>query len=641
MKKIFKNYVIDICLLVCFMYLEILFQIHIFHELSFDIIYPFLFGCSVIMLLLFIVHLFGGKAGKVLSAVFLVFMIIVFLIQMIYYDKFKVFTSIFSVFHGTEQVLGFGSEIKDSILKNIDLIFLCFIPLIMYLLVLVKFDLRKIHFKEGCIRVITASLFYLTGILCLMIPHSGMEPTLELYLNNRPSIMVMKRFGVITSFRLQLREMVIEFDNRAIKKTVMPFNNTKFDETEVNQMDIDFSSLIASESDSMIKDMHQYFANQKATLKNEYTGMFKDYNLIMITAEAFSDYAIDEQLTPTLYKMKTEGFDFKNFYNPLWEVSTSDGEYVNVMGLYPKPGVWSFSQSYGHELPFVLARQYQKLGVETFAYHNHYYNYYDRDLTHAYLWENYKGLGNGLDVKATWPESDLEMIQKTSDEYMQLDRFHTYFMSVSGHLNYTWTGNTMSSKNHEAVADLNMSELSKGYLAAQIELDKAMEQLLKDLERYDHLDDTLIVIAADHYPYGLEKENIEELSGRKIEDDFDLYKSTLIMYAPSMKESIEVDTICSSIDILPTVSNLLGFEYDSRLLMGVDIFGDQMPLVVLADGSFMNGEVKYDAQNSKAVFLDKRISETRLKSLYEKAAKKLEMSAWILEKDYYRSLYLK
>jgi|GEM_PF-4832844 len=245
MKKILKNYVIDICLLVCFMYLEILFQIHIFHELSFDIIYPFLFGCSVIMLLLFIVHLFGGKAGKVLSAVFLVFMIIVFLIQMIYYDKFKVFTSIFSVFHGTEQVLGFGSEIKDSILKNIDLIFLCFIPLIMYLLVLVKFDLRKIHFKEGCIRVITACLFYLTGILCLMIPHSGMEPTLELYLNNRPSIMVMKRFGVITSFRLQLREMVIEFDNRAIKKTVMPFNNTKFDETEVNQMDIDFSSLIA------------------------------------------------------------------------------------------------------------------------------------------------------------------------------------------------------------------------------------------------------------------------------------------------------------------------------------------------------------------------------------------------------------
>ena len=75
--------------------------------------------------------------------------------------------------------------------------------------------------------------------------------------------------------------------------------------------------------------------------------------------------------------------------------------------------------------------------------------------------------------------------------------------------------------------------------------------------------------------------------------------------------------------------------------MGVDIFGDQMPLVVLADGSFMNGEVKYDAQNGKAVFLDKRISETRLKSLYEKAAKKLEMSTLILEKDYYRSLYLK
>ena len=641
MKKVIKNFAVDIGLLICLLYLEILFQIHIFHELSFDLIYPFLFGCSWIMFLLLIIHLLGGKCGKILSAFFLLLMILIFLIQMIYYDKFKVFTSIFSVFHGTGQVLGFGSEITDSILKNLSLIVLCLLPLFVYSIVLVKCELKRIHFKEGCIRALSALGFYLAGFLCLLIPHAGMETTLDIYLDNRPSVMVMKRFGVMTSFRLQIRDMIIRFDGGIDKKTVKAYNSHTYDEDELNQMAIDFSSLIANETDPAIKDMHQYFANQPATEKNEYTGMFKDYNLIMITAEAFSDYAIDEKLTPTLYKMKTEGFDFKNFYNPLFEVSTSDGEYVNVMGLYPKPGVWSFSRSYGHELPFVLARQYQKMGIETFAYHNHYYDYYDRDQTHTYIWKNYKGLGNGLDVKDTWPESDLEMIQKTSDEYMQLDRFHTYFMSVSGHMNYTWIGNTMSSKNYDAVADLNMSELSKGYLAAQIELDKAMEQLLKDLERYDHLDDTLIVIAADHYPYGLEKENIEELSGRKIEDDFDLYKSALIIYAPSMEKTIGVDTICSSIDILPTVSNLLGLEYDSRLLMGTDVFSNQMPLVVLADGSFMNGEVKYDAQKGSAVFLDKRISEKRLKSLYEKAAKKLEMSALILDKDYYRSLHLK
>ena len=79
----------------------------------------------------------------------------------------------------------------------------------------------------------------------------------------------------------------------------------------------------------------------KKTTRRE---IFKGKNLIFITAESFSDMAIDPEYTPTLYKLKTEGYNFTNFYNPIWGVSTLDGEYVNLLSLVPKPGVWSMKR---------------------------------------------------------------------------------------------------------------------------------------------------------------------------------------------------------------------------------------------------------------------------------------------------------
>ena len=36
-----------------------------------------------------------------------------------------------------------------------------------------------------------------------------------------------------------------------------------------------------------------------------------------------------------------------------------------------------------------------------------------------------------------WPNSDLEMIDVTVDDYINNDKFLAYYMTVSGHLNYT------------------------------------------------------------------------------------------------------------------------------------------------------------------------------------------------------------
>ena len=67
----------------------------------------------------------------------------------------------------------------------------------------------------------------------------------------------------------------------------------------------------------------------------------------------------------------------------------------------------------------------------------------------------------------------------------------------------------------------------------------------------------------------------------RIRDNFDLYRNGLIIWSSSMEAPVKVSKPCSSIDILPTVSNLFGLEYDSRLITGKDILSDSEGLVIL------------------------------------------------------------
>lgn len=404
---------------------------------------------------------------------------------------------------------------------------------------------------------------------------------------------------------------------------------------EYNVMNIDFESLIAGEKDKTLLGMHKYFSSVKPSKTNEYTGLFKGDNLILITAEAFSPYAISPELTPTLYKMSTEGFVFKNFYNPVWSVSTSDGEYVACTGLMPKAGVWSFARSGRNYMPFVMGNQFKKLGYGVKAYHDHTYTYYKRNISHPNMGYDYKGVGNGLQVKKTWPESDLEMIEVTSGEYIGSQPFHTYYMTVSGHLQYNFSGNYIAKKNKALVADLPLSNSSKAYIACNLELEFAMKALIDKLEAAGIADKTVIAISPDHYPYGLPRECIDELAGHKVENNFELYKSKFILWKKGM-DPVIIDEPCSSLDINPTLSNLFGLEYDSRLLMGSDILSDTPPLVIFSNWSWMTDRAMYNTAANTLTFTDGTEKDTEyVKAINKTVADKFKYSEKILDTDYY------
>jgi lipoteichoic acid synthase len=282
-----------------------------------------------------------------------------------------------------------------------------------------------------------------------------------------------------------------------------------------------------------------------------------------------------------------------------------------------------------------MGNQLRELGYATYAFHNHTYDYYGRDVSHPNLGYDYQGVGNGLEVARTWPASDLEMVDVTTPEVLAEEPFHAYYMTVSGHLEYNFGGNAMAIKNRELVEDLPYGEAGRAYMATQIELDRALELLLERLEEAGVADRTLIVLSGDHYPYGLTEEQIEELEGHEVDDQFELYRNSIVMYAPGM-EPETVDEPVSSLDILPTLSNLMGLDYDSRLLMGRDVFSDAAPLVIFSDRSFVTDLGRYDSMDREFTPAEgAEVPEGYRQEISDEIDRRFYYSAQVLDHDYY------
>ncbi|MCR5686328.1 MAG: LTA synthase family protein [Lachnospiraceae bacterium] len=427
-------------------------------------------------------------------------------------------------------------------------------------------------------------------------------------------------------------------DGTAPTSTPVPPTPTPID-TSPNVFDIDFAALAESESKKEIKKLHEYFAGVAPTKKNEYTGMFKGYNLIYLTCEGYSPWAVDENVTPTLYKLTHSGFVFTNFYNPIWYTSTSDGEYVECQGLLPY-NTNSFKRSKTNALPLCFGWQFLKLGYNCRAYHAHTATYYGRNETHPNMGYTFKAKGAGLAMTDVWPESDLEMVQLSLPEYINDEHFHTYYMTVSGHLEYSFSGNYQARKNKELTDDLPYGSEVRAYLACNIELDRALEYLIDELDKAGKLDRTVIAFGGDHYPYGLSDAAIDEVAGEHVERNFELYRNNFVLWNSQITEPIVVDKYCSSLDMMPTLSNLFGLEYDSRLFMGSDILSDAPALVIFGNQSFITDYCKYNSKTREITMLreDIELPQDYISSVSKIVQNKFAVSKNILLNDYYRYL---
>ena len=411
-------------------------------------------------------------------------------------------------------------------------------------------------------------------------------------------------------------------------------------------LNVDYNYLKEIGSDDVDK-ITEYVFSLEPTKTNDYTGMFEGYNFIYITAEGFSTAAVDPDLTPTLYQLTHSGVVANEYYVPLWQTSTSDGEYVNLTGLIPDQQ-FSMSRSAGNSQPFSLANYFKAEGASCFAYHNNTLSYYDRHLSHPNLGYVFKASKLGdLDEEEWgssvfqmenvnyWPSSDLDMFEATIPEFINQERFHVYYMTVSGHMNYNFKGNRMSSLHYDEVKDLPYSDEGKAYIACNIELDRALAYLIQQLYAAGKLENTVICLSADHYPYAMNLDNYEELMGMELENSLDIYRNSLILWNSKM-ETVEVNKPCSAMDLMPTIVHLFGFEYDSRLFSGRDIFSDSAPLVVFSNRSFITDMASYNKKTGEVISrTGEPVSEEYVNTMKSYVRLLHKHSAGILNNNFY------
>lgn len=640
-------------------YLELVYKSDVLNNVfSINTLTVIVFSIPFILINTLISSLFKEKINRIISVVLSIFITLIYISQYIYFEFYDSIFSIYSIKEGTGQVFGeFFSAILKMVLDNIWVTLLFLLPFLLFII----FGKKIFNFERNKkTSLITSGLSIVSIAICILFVQfygSGMYSLKRLYKETHAPMITINKVGLLSMEVLDLDRFIFGFEEKLYninKPTDNKEETKKPEETEeikYNVLDIDFDKLINEEENSMVKSMHEYFKNITPTKQNEYTGIFKGKNLIYITAEGFDKIAIDENLTPTLYKLANNGFVFENYYQPLFTVSTSDGEYMFLNSLIPKEGVWSFYRSSNIYLPFGIGNVFKREGYSTVnAYHDHTYTYYNRDKSHPNLgFDKYIGCGNGLEELInckTWPESDVEMINATVDDYINSDNFMTYYMTVSGHLNYTFTGNYISYKNKDLVKDLPYTDHVKAYLAANIELDRAIESLINKLKEKGKLDDTVIVISPDHYPYGLKTSELNEISQTDRSDKFEMFHTSLILYNSEIEENVKVTKYVSSIDVLPTIYNLFGIKYDSRLLMGRDALSDAEGLVILSDRSFINEFGSYNSITGKYTKFKEDVSNDYIEKLNHEVYQRFTMSSLLLyEKngvylDYYRKLGL-
>ncbi len=656
-RSLWKTWAADL-LLFCFtcVYVELCLHLCVYHKVDKQIIYPILFaligGILFSLLTSYLPRILRQIVGILLVTVEVLFAEV----QLVYQCIFGSFMPISQVSMGENVITNFNSQLVYGIIRNLPRILLLLLPLLAAILCLV---LRKVPALKQRLRWKQAQVSF-AALLVLVLMTAGLlfvgrNKPFSVYKTlanvNTSTDSSYKKVGMLATTVQELHYMVSGGEDEVTYFTPSSLETSTAQQTYTSNSynvieDIDFAKLAGSTDSAILKATDEYLAKITPSRKSNYTGLLKDYNLITICAESFCPWFISEELTPTLYKMTHTGIIFENYYGSFQSVTTN-GEYTMCMGLFPDMSRTKTDSSFNvagtNYLPFCLGNALNEMGYTSYGYHDYIGDFYNRNITHANMGYNFKAADSGLNVKIDWPSSDLEMMEVSVDDYINSSSpFHAYYMTFSGHYQYNWD-NAMSAKNRAAVEDLPYSDPVKAYIACNLELEYALEYLVQRLEEAGIADKTCIVLTNDHYPYGLTEEEYNELAGQTLDTKFEKFRNSFICYVPGLSQNIVVDEYCSTEDILPTLLNLFGVEYDSRLLAGTDVLSSGIHAAILSNRSFLTKAFRYDADTETVIPANEGIviSDELLQAYRQYVDNKFKLSSNIVNSDYYAHVFNK
>lgn len=508
---------------------------------------------------------------------------------------------------------------------------------------------KRLYVKKLSLSILILCMFSNLYLLTIYVPfiQNKLQTVSNKKLFKSPSIpsIAVKQFGITTFGILDVNnyffpakvseEYKIENESNKYAKE----NTTrKFDDTIWN-------NLIDNETNETLNTLNKYFINSDISDTNNYTGMFKDKNLIVIMLESVNDIIINKEDYPNFYKMYSEGWHWKNNYSPRNSCSTGNNEMSGMTSLFSIYNTCTANNYRKNTYFEAIFNLFNNKGYNTFSAHDYTEHYYYRNEIHTNMGSNaYYGVEKlGIEYSSIYKNwaSDEDFMNKVLELIDNVDNknFMAWLTTVSSHQPYYYSS-IEGDKYLSLYEDMDIRTDLKRYKSKLKILDNALGILLNGLEEKGILDDTVIVMYGDHYPYGLSTDTINTVLDYDTNVDYENERVPFVIYNNGI-ESKEFESYTSYINILPTVANLFDLDYDPRLYMGSDLLSkDYESMVIFADGSWKNEYAYYNASRSSIeYYTDKTYTIEELQNINNKIDLKIKMSGLAIKNNYFNYLY--
>ena len=616
----------------------------------------FLSSLFIAILISYLLSFVSKKVSKYIVSFIALFVSFYAFLQM----GFNNFLGVYISINTKSQFGAVVDYIKDFFSSFLPIYYLAFIPFVLIVLYFVfldkrisklnsdkKFVLKQYGRYDNHIRLLATTIclfvigFLYYGTLSADFMQNELQTvaTKDLFKNPCVPSIAVNEFGVIAFGILDVKSTNTDTDDNII------YNINKVDNTNKSRTfdDSKWQQVMDEETNEIYQSINDYLINSEITDYNDYTGMFKDKNLIVIMMESVNEVFINKEYFPNFYKIYNDGWAFVNNYSPRNSCSTGNNEFSGMTSLYTIYNNCTANIYKNNQYGTSIFDLFNKSGYQTLSMHDYTEAYYYRSTIHKNLGsQEYYGVEK-LNIPyrneyRNWA-SDEDFMNSAMDiiESKNTEPYMLWLTTVSSHQPYRLSS-IEGDKYLEDFADTNYPLDLKRFLSKLKMLDNAIGILLDRLEKNGTLDDTVLLFYGDHYPYGLSFSTLSTILDYDLRD-YEVERTPLLIYNPSI-DAKKYKQYTSFINITPTIANLFDLEYDPRLYMGSDLFSKEYDsLVVYADGSWKNEEAYYDASDGTIKYYkDKEYSVDKIREINNKVTLKMQMSNLIIKNNYYKYL---
>ena len=560
---------------------------------------------------------------------------------------FRNFLGVYISLGTSSQAPAVLSYVKEFLASYHIEYYLIWIPMILYIIYLFlpkkwsKKYKKRIHIEAkgiGVLAIVLVGAFYL-GTIHWDFMQNPIQMISNEFLFSSPtnSSIAVNQFGTSVYGILDVKQLL--FPNHNIRTTV---TNNKKDPTEYTRVfdDSAWESIIAEEKNTTMNTLNRYFINRDISEVNDYTGYFEGKNVIVIMLESVGNIILNEEYYPNFARILSHSWYWENNYSPRNSCATGDNEFSGMTSLYALNASCT-ANTYQENTYFTsIFNRFREKGYHTSSYHDLDDTYYTRSVFHLNMGSEayYDGNRLGIDFDSTnyneWP-SDVDFIEQASEIFTDEEPFMAWLTTVSAHQPYD-SPSVLGEKYFSLFDDTDYPDTLKRYMSKLKVTDDALGRLLDILEEKGILEDTVIVMYGDHYPYGLVDSDVQAAVDYDVEEFYEIEQTPFVIYNSELEPKVFSEKT-SYMNILPTIANLFNLDYDPRFYLGEDLFSEDFSdRVVFADSSWEDAIARYDAGSGTVTYFGSETYSTReLQAINTEIYQKKEMSKLAIMNNYF------